>query len=136
VGAKAGGKTMRKLFMVMVVALAGASVGAAAPTPAETWSCWHSISGDKDGASPIVLVRDGNAFRVRGSEFREYTILQDNEFGLVVARGYAQKIDNAEDLGADVLVIDKKTREIRISTIAVKGEREDDGRRRGKCEAQ
>jgi len=130
-----GSNIMRKLAVAVGLA-AGLSVGAAAPKPAEVWSCWHSISGDKDGASPIVLVRDGGTVKVRGSEFLEYTVLQDNEFGLVAARGYAQNIDDAKELGADVFVIDKKTREIRMSNIVVKGARADDGPRRGKCELE
>ena len=126
---------MRKLA-VAVGLVAGLSVGAAAPKPAEVWSCWHSISGDKDGASPIALERNGSVIKVRGSEFLEYTVLQDNEFGLVAARGYAQNIDDAKELGADVFVIDKKTREIRMSNIVVKGARADDGPRRGTCELE
>lgn len=125
---------MRKLLAVAVVAVAGSSAVAAVPKPAEVWSCWHSISGDKEGAAPIEFVHDGGVVKVRGSEFLEYTILQDNEFGLVAARGYSQKVDDTKDLGADVFVIDKKTREIRISNIIVKGVRADDAPRRGKCE--
>lgn len=125
---------MRKLLAVAVVAVAGLSVGAAAPKPAEVWSCWHSISGDKEESSPIEFVTDGGVVKVRGSEFLEYTILQDNEFGLVAARGYSEKIDDTKDLGADVFVIDKKKREIRISNLVVEGVRAEKAPRRGKCE--
>jgi len=122
--------------MVAVIAVAGFSVGAASPKPQETWSCWHSISGDKDGASPIVLVRDGSSVKVRGSEFLEYTILQDNEVGLVAVRGYAENIDSSKRLGADVVVIDKTTRAFRKTNVFTESARADSTPRYGKCEAQ
>lgn len=133
---KQGAKAMRKLFTVTVVAIAGFSVGAASPQPAEVWSCWHSISGEKDGASPVVLVREGGLIKVRGAEFLEYTILQDNDVGLVAVRGYAENIDASKQLGADVVVIDKKTRAFHKTNVLAENTRADDTPRRGTCELQ
>lgn len=127
---------MRTLLVVGAVAIAGFSVGAAAPKPAEVWSCWHSISGDKDGASPIVLVREGGLIKVRGAEFLEYTIVKDNDVGLIAVRGYAENIDSSKQLGADVVVIDKKTRTFHKTNVLAEDARADDTPRRGTCDLQ
>lgn len=123
---------MRKLLAVTVGVAASFVLGAAAPKDAAVWSCWHSISGDKEGASYVVLVQGSDGvLRVKDSEFIEYKVLQDNEVGLVAVRGYAQNLDKTKELGADVVVIDKARQTFSKTNV---GGPKDDVPRMGKCE--
>jgi hypothetical protein len=113
---------------------AGASVAAAvAPKPVEAWDCWHSASGSKDDAIAIRLVRADGVITIRGAEFIEYAILEDNEVGIVAVRSYADQGDTTKHLGADVVVIDKKTLEFRKTNVFAKGASADNTPRYGKC---
>lgn len=113
----------------VVLALAAVAIGAAAPAPKRAWNCWHSADGTNKGAVVIPLIQEGRVLTLRGAEFIEYAILQDNDVGLVAVISYAE----GQHLGADVLVIDKATLDFRKTNVFTDGARADNNPRRGKC---
>jgi hypothetical protein len=114
-----------------VAALAFTSIvaGAAAPTPSRAWDCWFSADGTQRDATVIRLIQEGRVLMIRGAEFIEYTIMVDNEVGLVAVISYA----DGKHLGADVMVIDKATLEFRKTNVFTHALDADNNPKRGKC---
>jgi hypothetical protein len=102
-------------------------VGAAAPTRA--WDCWFSADGTQRDATAIRLIQEGRVLMIRGAEFIEYTVMEDNDVGLVAVVSYAE----GKHLGADVLVIDKATLDFRKTNVFTDALGADNGPKRGKC---
>lgn len=114
---------------VAILVLTSIAAGAAAPAPKRAWTCWHSADGTNKGAAVIPLIQEGRVLTLRGAEFIEYVVLQDNDVGLVAVISYAE----GQHLGADVLVIDKATLDFRKTNVFTDGARADNNPRRGKC---
>lgn len=99
------------------------------------WICAYkplSASGPSD-AVVMQLVRDANVLQIRGAEFIEYQIIEDNDVGSVAVKSYAEASDGAKHLGSDVLVIDKVTMDFRKGNVFVPGARADNGVHAGTC---
>lgn len=114
-----------------VAALAFTSIvaSAAAPTPSRAWDCWFSADGTQRDATVIRLIQEGRVLMIRGAEFIEYTVMEDNDVGLVAVVRYA----DGKHLGADVMVIDKATLEFRKTNVFTDALGADNNPKRGKC---
>ncbi|MDZ4869196.1 MAG: hypothetical protein SGI91_17880 [Alphaproteobacteria bacterium] len=114
---------------VAMVVFVSIVIGAAAPTPTRAWDCWFSADGTKRDVTVIRLIQEGRVLMIRGAEFIEYTIMEDNDVGLVAVISYAE----GKHLGADVMVIDKATLEFRKTNVFTDALGADNNPKRGKC---
>ncbi len=114
---------------VAALMFASTVVGAAATTPTRAWDCWFSSDGTKRDATVIRLIQEGRVLMIRGAEFIEYAIMEDNDVGIVAAVSYA----DGKHLGADVMVIDKVTLEFRKTNVFTDAVGADNNPKRGKC---
>lgn len=123
---------MFRLFRAASVAtfmFASIVVGSAAPAPTHAWNCWFSADGTQRNATVIRLIQEGRVLMIRGAEFIEYTIMEDNDVGLVAVVSHAE----GKHLGADVMVIDKATLDFRKTNVFTDALGADNNPKRGKC---
>jgi len=72
---------------------------------------------------------------IKGAEFIEYTIMEDNDVGIVAVASHAEVGETTKHLGVDVVVIDKATLDFRQGNVFADGARATNKVRRGKCAA-
>jgi hypothetical protein len=81
------------------------------------------------------LIQEGGVLMLSGAEFLEYTVMQDNELGIVAVISHAEAGETTKHLGVDVVVIDKATLEFRQGNVFADGAGASNTVRRGKCAA-
>ena len=79
------------------------------------------------------LIQEDGVVKIEGAEFIEYSVLQDNNVGLVAVKSYAETDSRSKHLGADVLVIDKTNFAFMKGNVFMPGAGADNRVRRGQC---
>ena len=118
-----------------ICALGAFAAASASSKAGKTWDCVYASYGSSRPAemTDMSLIQDGSMLKIAGAEFLEYRILEDNDVGIVAVRSYAEVSKTSKHLGADVLVIDKRTMDFRKGNVFVEGARADNTVRNGTC---